>query len=114
MHETLYFINIFNQKINVYDECSENKAFITGLIDILMSEKSKSKIYKIINEEKDKDFEDKLKLILNGAINDSNIRKYVIEILFNLFILIFEERADIYLNLSLYYLKFIRNYCKSM
>ena len=114
VHETLYFINIFNQKINAYDECSENKAFITGLIDILMSEKSKSKIYKIINEEKDKDFEDKLKLILNGAINDSNIRKYVIEILFNLFILIFEERADIYLNLSLYYLKFIRNYCKSM
>ena len=114
VHQTLYFINIFNQKINVYDECSENKAFITGLIDILMTEKSKSKIYKVINEEKDKEFEDKLKSILKGAINESNVRKYVIEILFNLFVLIFDERADIYLNLSLYYLKSIRNYCKSM
>ena len=114
VHQTLYFINIINQKINVYDVCSENKAFITGLIDILMTEKSKSKIYKVINEEKDKEFEDKLKSILKGAINESNVRKYVIEILFNLFVLIFDERADIYLNLSLYYLKSIRNYCKSM
>ena len=114
VHQALYFINIFNQKINIYDDCSEDKAFITGLIDILMTEKSKSKIYKLINEEIDEVLENKLKLILKGAVNESDIRKYVIEALFNLFRLIFDERADIYLNLSLYYLKTIRNYCKGM
>ena len=114
VHQTLYFINIFNQKINIYDDYSEDKAFVTGLIDILMSEKSKSKIYKIINEEKDEELENKLKFILKGAVNENEVRKYVIEALFNLFVLIFEERADIYLNLSLYYLISIRNYCKGM
>ena len=114
VHQTLYFINIFNQKMDQYDECSENKAFVTGLVETLMSEKSKSKIYKVINEEKDEELESKLKLILKGAINESNVRKYVIEVIFNLFMLVFEERADIYLNLSLYYLISIRNYCKGM
>ena len=114
VHQTLYFINIFNQKMDQYDECSENKAFVTGLVETLMSEKSKSKIYKVINEEKDEELESKLKLILKGAINESDVRKYVIEVIFNLFMLVFDERADIYLNLSLYYLISIRNYCKGM
>ena len=47
-----------------------------------------------------------LKIILKGGINEPNIRKYVLETLLNLFVLIFDERADICLNLSLYYLKF--------
>ena len=114
VHQTLYFINIFNQKMDLYEESSENKAFVTGLIEILMLEKSKSKIYKVINEEKDEEFEDKLKLILKGSINESNVRKYVIEAIFNLFVLIFDERGDIYLNLALYYIISIRNYCKGM
>ena len=114
VHQALYFINILTKKINHFDECSENKAFVIGLIDVVTSEKSKSKIYKKIKEEKNEELEEKLKIILKGGINEPNIRKYVLETLLNLFVLIFDERADICLNLSLYYLISIRNYCKSM
>ena len=114
VHQALYFINILTKKINHFDECSENKAFVIGLIDVISSEKSKSKIYKKIKEEKDEELEEKLKIILKGGINEQSLRKYIIETLLNLFVLIFDERADIYLNLSLFYLIEIRNYCKSM
>ena len=114
VYQTLYFFNNINKKINNFDECQGDKAFITGLIEVIMSEKSKSKIYKIINEEKDDELEKKLKSIFKGAINEPHLRKYVLETLLNLFILIFEERPDIYLNLSLFYLICVRNYCKSM
>jgi len=34
VHQALYFINILTKKINHFDECSENKAFVIGLIDV--------------------------------------------------------------------------------
>jgi len=114
VHQTLYYLNNINKRINNFDECLGDKAFITGLVEVIMREKSKSRIYKIINEEKDEDFENKLKSIFKGAINEPYFRKYILETLFNLFVLVFEDRSDIYLNLSLFYLIYVRNYCKSM
>ena len=112
--QALYFLNIFNHKMCFFDESTETKSFMTGITDLLMSEKSKSKIYKIFNEEKDEELEKKLKLLFKGAINEPNFRNYIVEALLNLYLLIFDERVDIYLNLSLFYLIIIRNYCKSI
>ena len=114
VHQTLYFLNNINKKMNNFDENQGDKAFISGLVEVIMKEKSKSKIYKIIKQEKDDELENKLKSIFKGAINEPHLRKYVIETLLNLFVLVFEDRSDIYLNLSLFYLICVRNYCKSM
>ena len=35
VHKSLYFINIFKEKLNNFEHHTENKSFVGGLIDIL-------------------------------------------------------------------------------
>ena len=114
VHKSLYFINIFKEKLNNFEHHIENKSFVGGLIDILAKEKNKVKIYKLIKEEKNEDLEKKLKLLFKGALKERKLRKYIIELILKLFLFTYEDNPDIYLNISLFYLLFIRNYCQSM
>ena len=112
-HHLLFFFKSFTDKIIRFDESSENRAFIASVLELLFEEVLK-KSNEEINGEIYIPLENKWRDPKKSKIEDDAFKKYSIIIILNYFIFNRENCPDIYFNLSLYYLKVIRNYCQSM
>ena len=108
-----YLKNLID-KINTIEEYPEDKAFLAGIIQMHSVEcpnpncliKSKEPIYLPIAMK----WSDRSK----RHIDDDVFLKNFLIIVMNYFIIAHEYNADMILNLSLYYLKIIGNYCQSI
>ena len=108
-----YLKNLID-KINTIEEYPEDKAFLAGIIQMHSVEcpnancllKSKEPIYLPIAMK----WSDRSK----RHIDDDVFLKNFLIIVMNYFIISHEYNADMILNLSLYYLKIIGNYCQSI
>ena len=110
----LHYFKTLYELTNNPEESYENKSLLSGIIKMHEIEcpnpscilKTKEKLYlPIINK-----YDDKTK----NRIEDEVFLKHFLIIVMNYFIYIEECTADMYLNLSLYYLKVIGNYCQAI
>ena len=110
----LHYFKTLYELTNNPEESYENKSLLSGIIKMHEIEcpnpscilKTKEKLYlPIINK-----YDDKTK----NRMEDEVFLKHFLIIVMNYFIYIEECTADMYLNLSLYYLKVIGNYCQAI
>ena len=113
-YHLLFFFKTFTDKIMLFEKSSENRAFISGVIEVLYEEFPKSKALEQINGELYLPRENKWRDPKKNKIEDEVFKKYFIVIILNYFIFNGENCPDIYFNLSLYYLIVIKNYCQAM
>jgi len=113
-YNLLFFFKTFTDKVIRFDENSENRAFISSVMELLLEEFPNSKLNEEINGEIYLPLENKWRDPKKSKIEDDVFKKYFIVIILNYFIFNIEDCPDIYFNLSLYYLIVIHNYCQSM
>ena len=110
----LYYFHNLIEKINNVEENSKDKSFLAGIIQMHELEcpcpncllKTKEDIYiPSMNKWYDK---------TKNEIEDEVFLKYFIIIIMNYFLYYHECSVDMYLNLSLYYLQVIGNYCQAI
>ena len=114
IYHLLFFFKNFTDKIIKFDNNSENRAFISGVMEVLYEEFPESRAKEQINGEMYLPIENKWRDPKKSRIEDDVFKKYFIVIILNYFIFNRENCPDIYFNLSLYYLIVINNYCQSM
>ena len=114
IHHLLFFFKNFTDKIISFDKSSENKALISGVIEVILEECPQSKILEKINDEIYLPINNKWRDLKKSHIEDDVFKKFFIIRLLNYFIFNRENCPDIYFNLSYYYLIVIQNYCQSM
>ena len=114
IHHLLFFFKNFTDKIIKFDNNSENRAFISGVMEVLYDEFPESRAKELIDGEIYLPLENKWRDPKKSRIEDEVFKKYFIVIIVNYFIFNRDNCPDIYLNLSLYYLIVINNYCQSM
>ena len=110
-----YFYNLID-KINNINENSKDRSFLSGIIQIHITEcpspncmlKNKEDLY-LPSINKWFKWDDKI-----NEIDDEVFLKNFIIIVMNYFLTIHKCTVDMYLNLSLYYLKIIGNYCQAI
>ena len=110
----LYFLKYLTDKIIKYEESNENKAFISGVLQILIDENPNSRCDALINSEIYLPSENKWRDEKKRKEDDIVYIKYFVVLLFNY--LLYNEYScpELYFNLSMYYLKVIKNYCEAM
>ena len=113
-YHLLFFFKTFTEKIIKYDSSSENKAIISGLIQVLIEEVPNSKTKEQIFGDLYLPMENKWRDFKKDKIEDDVFRKYFIIIMMKYFIFHIDCCPDLYFNLSLYYLTIIHNYCQAM
>ena len=110
----LYFLKVFTEKIIKSDVKNENKAFISGVLQIIIDECPNSRCLELLNGEiylpSENEWRDKTK----RSIDDVVYLKYFVVVLFNYLLYSNYSYPEIYLNLSMYYLKVIKNYCEAL
>ena len=114
LNHLLFFFKNFSNKIIGYDKSSENRAFIAGILQVLLEEKPNQKSTELINGELYIPLENKWRDLKKDKIDDEVFRKYFIVIMINYFICYYEYCPELYFNLSLYFLIIIQNYCQAM
>ena len=113
-YHLLFFFKTFTEKIIKYDSSSENKAIISGLIQVLIEEVPNSKSKEQISGDLYLPIENKWRDFKKDKIDDEVFRKYFIIIIMKFFIFNIDNCPDLYFNLALYYLIIIQNYCQAM
>mgnify|MGYP002623897698 CR=1 FL=1 len=113
-YHLLFFFKTFTEKIIKFDSSSENKAIISGMLQVLLEEVLNSKSSKEINGDLYLPIENKWRNFKKDKIEDEVFRKYFIIIMMKFFIFNIDDCPDLYFNLSLYYLRIIHNYCQAM
>ena len=114
LNHLLFFFKNFTNKITEFNNSIENKAFISGILQMLLEEKPNKKSYELINGELYIPMDNKWRNFKKDKIDDEVFRKYFIVIMINYFICYYEYCPELYFNLSLYYLIEIQNYCQAM
>ena len=114
LNHLLFFFKNFTNKITEFNNSIENKAFISGILQMLLEEKPNQKSYELINGELYIPMDNKWRNFKKDKIDDEVFRKYFIVIMINYFICYYEYCPELYFNLSLYYLIEIQNYCQAM
>ena len=113
IYHLLFFLKNFTNKIIITDKNAENRAFISGIIQLTCEEAPVSK-------ENEKYGEiyiplgDQWENLYKNRTENENFKKNFIVIMLNYFIFNRDNCPDIYFNLSLYYLMIIQNYCQAM
>ena len=110
----LYYFHVLIDKISRIDEDPTSKSFLTGIMEMhkvecpnpLCVSKTKENLYLPMN----KKWSDRAK----NFIEDEVFLKSLLIVIMNYFISTNKSNADMYLNLSLYYLTIIGNYCQSI
>ena len=110
----LYYFHTLIDKISKIDEDPTSKSFLSGIFEMhkvecpnpLCVSKTKDNLYLPLN----KKWSDRSK----NFIEDEVFLKNLLIVIMNYFIYSNNSNPDIYLNLSLYYLTVIGNYCQSI
>ena len=110
----LYYFHTLIDKISKIDEDPTSKSFLSGIFEMhkvecpnpLCVSKTKDNLYLPLN----KKWSDRSK----NFIEDEVFLKNLLIVIMNYFIYSNNSNADMYLNLSLYYLTVIGNYCQSI
>ena len=110
----LYYFHTLIDKISKIDEDPTSKSFLSGIFEMhkvecpnpLCVSKTKDNLYLPLN----KKWSDRAK----NFIEDEVFLKNLLIVIMNYFIYSNNSNADMYLNLSLYYLTVIGNYCQSI
>ena len=110
----LYFLKVFTEKVIRYDEKNENKAFISGVFQVIIEECSSERCNELINGEIYLPSENKWRDNKKRNVDDIVFLKYFVVILFNYLLYNNFSYPELYLNLSIYYLKVMGNYCEAM
>jgi len=114
LNHLLFFFKNFSNKIIEYEKSSENKAFISGILQVLLEERPNEKSTQLINGELYMPITNKWRDLKKDKVEDEVFRKYFIVIMINYFIYYYEYCPELYFNLSLYFLILIQNYCQAM
>ena len=114
IYHLLFFFKTFIEKIIRFDKSRNNRAFVSGVIQVLLEEAPNSKISEQVNGEIYLPLENKWSDPKKAKCEDDVFRKYFIVIMMNYYLFNKENCPDLYLNLSLYYLLVIQNYCQAM
>ena len=112
----LYYIKVLSEKIIRYDEKNENKAFISGILQVLLEERPNGRYEELLFADNEiyLPSENKWRDPKKRNIDDIVYLKFFITLLFNFIIYNDCNSPDIYFNLSMYYLKVMNNYCEAM
>ena len=110
----LYYLKEFTERIIKYDVKNDNKSFIAGVIQIIIDECPNYRCTELINGDIYLPAENRWRDKTKRNIDDLIYLKYFVVILFNYLLYNHYSYPEIYLNLSMYYLKVMRNYCESM
>ena len=112
----LYYIKVLSEKIIRYNEKNENKAFISGILQVLIEERPNERCEELLSSDNEiyLPSENKWRDPKKRNIDDIVYLKYFITILLNYIIYTDCNSPDIYFNLSMYYLKVMNNYCEAM
>ena len=110
----LYYFHTLIDKISKIDEDPTSKSFLSGILEMhkvecpnpLCVSKTKENLYLPINK--------KWSNRSQNFIEDEVFLKNILIVIMNYFIYSNKSNADMYLNLSLYYLTAIGNYCQSI
>jgi len=113
-YHLLFFFKTFCEKIIKFDSSSENKAIISGLLQVLFEEVPNSKSKEQICGDLYLPISNKWRDFKKDKIEDEVFRKYFIIKMMEFFIFNIDNCPDLYFNLSLYYLIIIHNYCQAM
>jgi len=103
----LYYVKVLSEKIINYDEKNENKAFISGILQVLIEERPDDRCEELLSSDNEiyLPSENKWRDPKKRNIDDIVYLKYFISILLNFIIYNDCNSPDIYFNLSMYYLK---------
>ena len=110
----LYYLKVFTEKIIKYDEKNENKAFISGVIQVLIEENPHSRYQELIKGDIYLPLENKWRDPKKRDVDDKVFLKYFVVLLFDFLLYNNYSFPEIYFNLSMYYLKIMCNYCEAM
>jgi len=112
----LYYIKVLSDKIIRYDEKNENKAFISGVLQVLIEERPNDRCEELLSTDNEiyLPSENKWRDPKKRNIDDVVYLKYFVTIILNFIIYNDCSTPDIYFNLSMYYLKVMNNYCEAM
>ena len=110
----LYYFHKLIDKVSKIDEDPTSKSFLTGIVEMhkiecpnpLCVSKTKDSLYLPLN----KKWSDRSK----SFVQDEVFLKSLLIVIMNYFITANSSNPDMYLNLSLYYLTVIGNYCQSI
>ena len=110
----LYYIKNFTEKVIKYEENNENKAFISGILQILMDENPNARCIQLISNDIYLPSENKWRDEKKRNEDDIVFIKYFVVLVFLFLLHNGYCYAELYFNLSMYYLKVIKNYCEAM
>ena len=112
----LYYIKVLSDKIIRYDEKNENKAFLSGILQVLIDERPNDRCEELLSSDNEiyLPSENKWRDPKKRNIDDVVYLKYFITVLLNFIIYNDCNCPDIFFNLSMYYLTVMNNYCEAM
>ena len=110
----LYFLKVFTERVIKYEEKNENKAFIAGVLQIILDECPNERCAQLLKGEIYLPLENKWGDNKKRNVDDIVFLKYFVVILFNYLLHYQYSYPEIYFNLSMYYLKVMGNYCEAM